>query len=78
MSNHATVGNQSLKAWLAWFVFVVAMLVTVFASMQVKQLIEAEAVRNVSSAYDQAALKIQERLNTYAQILRGGAGLFAA
>jgi CHASE1-domain containing sensor protein len=78
MSNPAPVGNQSHKVWLAWFVFVVALLVTGFASMQVKQLIEAEAVRNVSSVYDQAALKIQERLNTYAQILRGGAGLFAA
>jgi CHASE1-domain containing sensor protein len=70
--------SPSGKTWLPWVVFVAAVLGTGFASMQVKLRIEAEAVQQVSSAYDQAALKIQERLNTYAQILRGGAGLFAA
>jgi CHASE1-domain containing sensor protein len=70
--------NRVRKTWLAWCVFAAALLVTGFTSLQVKQRIEAEAVQKVSSAYDQATLKIQERLATYAQILRGGAGLFAA
>jgi CHASE1-domain containing sensor protein/anti-sigma regulatory factor (Ser/Thr protein kinase) len=70
--------KSSRTTWPAWAVFMIAVLVTVFASLQVRQRIEAEAVRQVGFSYDQATLKIQERLNTYAQILRGGAGLFAA
>ena len=66
------------NTWPAWLLFIAGLLVTVFASIQVKGSIEEEAVKQVSAAYDQATLKIQERLNTYAQILRGGAGLFAA
>jgi CHASE1-domain containing sensor protein/nitrogen-specific signal transduction histidine kinase len=70
--------NPSHKTWPAWAMFVVGLLVTVFASVQVKQRTEAAAVQQVGFAYDQATLRIQERLNTYAQILRGAAGLFAA
>jgi CHASE1-domain containing sensor protein/nitrogen-specific signal transduction histidine kinase len=58
--------------------FLAGLLVTVFASVQVKETIEDEAVAQVGFAYDQATLRVQERLNIYAQILRGAAGLFAA
>ncbi len=73
----STIATRPHKAWPAWALFVVSVLMTVFASIQVKQRIEAEAIRQVGFAYDQATLRIQERLTTYAQILRGGAGLFA-
>ncbi len=66
------------KTWPAWLLFLAGLLVTAYTSLQVKERIESEAVQQVSVAYDQATLKIQERLSTYAQILRGGAGLFAA
>ena len=66
------------KVWPAWVLFAAGVLLTLFVSYQVKQGIEMEAVKRVGFSYDQAALKIQERLNTYAQILRGAAGLFTA
>lgn len=75
---HSVANGFPRKTWPAWVLFVAALLVTAFSSIQVKQRIEGEAVKQVGAAYDQATLKIQERLNTYAQILRGGAGLFAA
>ena len=70
--------NLSLKIRLVWAFFLASLLLTLFASLHVKQRIEDDAVKQVSFAYDEATLKIEERLNTYAQILRGGAGLFAA
>lgn len=78
-SNTQSLSNNTTpKTWPAWVIFLAGLLVTGIASLQVKERIEIEAVKQVSAAYDQATLKIQERLNTYAQILRGGAGLFAA
>ena len=62
----------------AWLLFGSGLLLTLFASFQVKQGIEKEAVARFLFACDQVTLKIEERLDTYALILRGGAGLFAA
>jgi len=65
-------------SWPAWAMLGVGLLVTVFASLQVKHRVETDAVAQRVFSYDQATLKIQERLNAYALILRGAAGLFAA
>ncbi|MFA6971278.1 MAG: CHASE domain-containing protein [Gallionella sp.] len=56
----------------------VGLLVTVFASLQVKQSIEQDAVRRFAFACDQVTLKIQDRLSAYSLLLRGGTALFAA
>jgi CHASE1-domain containing sensor protein len=56
----------------------VGLLATVFISLHVKEDIEQEAVRQFAFTCDQVTLKIQERLDAYAQILRGGTALFAA
>lgn len=78
-SKPQSISSSTLsKTWPAWLLFLAGLLVTAYTSLQVKERIESEAVQQVSVAYDQATLKIQERLSTYAQILRGGAGLFAA
>ena len=68
----------SRKTWPAWVALGIGLLATVFASLQVKQGIEHDAVRQFAFASDQVTLKIQERLGAYALILRGGAALFAA
>jgi len=68
----------SRKTWPAWVALGIGLLATVFASLQVKQGIEHDEVRQFAFASDQVTLKIQERLGAYAMILRGGAALFAA
>jgi PAS domain S-box-containing protein len=70
--------HPTRKTWPAWAMLGVGLLVTGFASLQVKHRIEADAVEQMVFSYDQATLKIQERLSAYALILRGAAGLFAA
>ena len=72
--------NRSLsrKKWLAWAALGFSLLATVFASLLVKQHIEQEEAGHFTFICDQLTLKIQERLDDYALILRGGAGLFAA
>ena len=70
--------SLSRKTLPAWVVLVAGLLATVFASVQVKQGVEQEAVRQFAFACDQISLEIRERLNAYALILRGGAALFAA
>ncbi|MDD5277633.1 MAG: EAL domain-containing protein [Methylovulum sp.] len=66
------------KTYLAYAVLGIGLLATVFISFQVKQGIEQKAVREFASTSDRFTLKIQERLDAYALILRGGAALFAA
>jgi PAS domain S-box-containing protein len=68
----------SRKTWSAWAILGAGLLASVFASFQVKQGIEQEAVKQFAFACDQVTLKIQDRLAAYALILRGGSALFAA
>jgi CHASE1-domain containing sensor protein len=65
------------KAWPAWIMLGIGLLITLWVSLQVKRGIEHEAVKQAGFTYDQATLRVQERLNAYALILRGAAGLFA-
>ncbi len=62
----------------AWLVLIAGMLFTVFAAFQVKQHLEQEATAQFSFICDQVSLNIQNRLNAYALLLRGGSGLFAS
>ena len=70
--------SLSRKTLPAWAMLGAGLLATVLASLQVKQGIEQDAVRQFAVACDQVTLKIQERLGAYALVLRGGAALFAA
>ena len=72
------MGNTPQRSLSAWAMLGVGLLLTALASLQVKQDIEADAVRRFAFACDQVTLKIVERLHAYALILRRGAALFAA
>jgi PAS domain S-box-containing protein len=63
---------------LLWFMLAVGLLWTVFASYQVKRAIEREWASQFAFTCEQATLRIQDRLDAYSLVLRGGAALFAA
>lgn len=63
---------------LSWIVLCVGLLATVMTSLQVRQVVENEVVKQFAYNCDQVTLQIQERLGAYALILRGGAALFSA
>jgi len=65
-------------SWLAWVLLWCGLLAAVLTSLQVKHGIESAAQREFMFDCDQIVLKLHERLNAYALILRGSAGLFAA
>lgn len=65
------------KSGLAWLILVLGLLSSVFAGFQVKQSIEQQVIGQFAFVCDQITLKIQERLNAYALILRGGSSLFS-
>lgn len=65
-------------SWLAWVLLWCGLLAAVLVSLQVKHSTEALALQHFAFDCDQVTLKIRERLNAYALILRGAAGLFAA
>ncbi len=62
----------------AWLVLGCGILGSLFTSVYVRKNIEQTALRQLAFSCEQATLKVQERLNTYAMILRGGSALFAA
>jgi PAS domain S-box-containing protein len=70
--------SLSRKTALAWVALTLGVLASVLAGLQVKQLLERDAARQFAFDCDQVALKVRGRLDAYALILRGGAGLFAA
>ncbi len=56
----------------------IGFLATVLASLQIKQDIEQDAVMQFAFTCDQVTLKIHDRLDASALILRGGSAFFAA
>jgi len=70
-----TKGKRLLAVWV---VLGCGILITLVASLYVKHGIEQTTLKQLTFSCDQATLKIQDRLNTYAMILRGGTALFAA
>ena len=71
-------GNLSRKTRFARAILCIGLLATVFASLQVKQYIEQEAVRHFDFICDQITLKIQNRLGYYGLILRSSDAFFSA
>ena len=65
------------RSLAAWTMLVVGILLTLFASLQVKRDLEKNAIDQFAFACAQISLKIEERLGAYALILRGGAALFS-
>ncbi len=61
----------------AWIVFGVGLALSVLASLAVKTGIENDGKEQFAFTADQVTLKVRERLNSYALILNGGAGVFA-
>ena len=61
----------------AWLILCIGLAITAYVTTQVKQDLEEGASRQIAFTADQVALKLKERLNSYALILRGAAGLFA-
>jgi CHASE1-domain containing sensor protein len=66
-----------LKTYHAWLMLGIGLLASVFAGLHVKQDIERDAARRFEFTSAQVALRIQERLGSYALILQGAAGLLA-
>ncbi len=78
MGGHPPTNKCAKKRTLSGATLFFSLLVTILASLQVKQGIEQTAVRQFIFACDQVTLKIQERLEANALVLRGGSALFAA
>ncbi|MCG5513518.1 EAL domain-containing protein [Ectothiorhodospira shaposhnikovii] len=54
----------------------VGVMLSVFAADQVRRATERDTIAAFAFTSDQLTIKVQERLNAYALVLRGGAGLF--
>ena len=70
--------NKTAKRYAtAWIVLGVGLTLSVLASLAVKTGVEDDGIERFAFTADQVTLKIRERLNSYALILNGGAGVFA-
>ena len=70
-------GTHFFRVLSAWLLLAAGLLITVFASLEVKKNLETDAAARFALVSDQVAVKIRDRLDAYALILRGAAGLFA-
>lgn len=61
----------------AWLVLLAGLALAFFAGERAKRSIDAAMTQETVAAVEQLALQIEERLNAYALILRGGAGLLS-
>lgn len=59
-------------------VITLGLLITLFATLQVKQITETRALKNFALIADQATAKVEKRLADTALVLRGAAGLLDA
>ena len=75
---HPAKFTRVLRAWSAGFLLAAGLLATLWVSLEVKKSLEADAAVHFSLVSDQVAFKVRDRLDAYALILRGAAGLFAA
>ena len=66
------------KTWVAWCILCAGLLATFFVSLHVKQSLDADEADQFALISDKVAVKVRDRLDAYALILRGAAGLFAA
>ena len=66
------------RQWRAYLILLIALLFTGYSAIVAKQEAQRYAIEGFSNACDKMTLKVEERLNAYALILKGGAGLFEA
>jgi len=69
------ITRQPLHAWL---ILAIGLFITPYFAHEVKQRTESDAVERFAFAADQITLRIEERLGTYALMLRSASGLFDA
>ena len=63
---------------LAWVALTVSIILTLLVSYAERSDVEQASEARLAFAAEQISLRIEERLNAYALLLRGGAGLFVA
>ena len=61
--------------WHAWMLLGLSLLATLTGTLQVNREVESRALVRFASACDRVVLHVRERLDAYALVLRGGAGL---
>ncbi len=61
-----------------WIALAVGLVLTMVASLEVKKANEQEATNEFAATSDQVTLKLPDRLNAYALLLKGGGGFLAA
>lgn len=66
------VGN-----WPAWMALALGLALTAVTTLQVQRHVEADALRRMTFACDQLAVKLQDRLAAQSQLLHSGAVLWA-
>ena len=64
------------RQWRAYIILLIALLFTAYGAIAARQVAERYAIDIFANACDKMTLKVKERLNAYAVILKGGAGLF--
>jgi len=64
------------RQWHAYIILLIALLFTAYGAIAARQVAENHAIDDFANACDKMTLKVKERLNAYAVILKGGAGLF--
>ena len=64
--------------WPAWLALSLALMLTALTGLQVQRHVEADAVRRMTFASDQLAVKLQDRLAAQSQLLLSGAVLWAS
>lgn len=57
---------------LSWIVLIISLVLTVFSSLQAKRASEQSASKDFAFTSSQVSIKIEERLDTFALVLRGG------
>ena len=69
---------QPRRKWIPYFVSVIALVLTAEATIYVAITAKAKDKLRFENAVGRSQDDIQQRLNTYITLLRGGSGLFAA
>ncbi|SFX42674.1 EAL domain-containing protein [Marinospirillum alkaliphilum] len=73
-----SIAAQFRANHLPWLILLVGGLLSLWLASEVRNKQEKDAVERFSFAADQVTQRLEERLDAYALVLRGGAGLFDA
>ncbi|MGB9178546.1 MAG: CHASE domain-containing protein [Pyrinomonadaceae bacterium] len=78
MDDSSSKKDQARRAWVPYFVLAVGLLLTVLAAYYVQKSNEARDRLQFQNAVEHTQRSIEDRLDTYIALLRGGTALFAA